>query len=98
MKYILVYESWASKLKFFVVKEYFLINFDFKNGIENEFKDNNEKSCSLSRNRVSHKIDFKAVWPRNGHDASVGVKAAAFSICCYIFEEEHFSGILYINT
>ena len=24
--------------------------------------------------RVSHKIDFKAVWPRNGHADSVGVK------------------------
>ena len=24
--------------------------------------------------RVSHKIDFKAVWPHNGHADSVGVK------------------------
>ena len=24
--------------------------------------------------RVSHKIDFKAVWPRNGHAASLGVR------------------------
>ena len=23
---------------------------------------------------VSHKMDFKAVWPRNGHAASLGVK------------------------
>ena len=41
---------------------------------KNEFKDNNDKSCGLSRRRVYHKIDFKAVWPRNGHAASVGVK------------------------
>ena len=32
------------------------------------------KSCSWSRNRVCLKIDFKAIWPRNGHAASVGVK------------------------
>ena len=28
-----------------------------------------------SRNRVSYKIDFKAVWPSNGHADSVGVKS-----------------------
>ena len=49
------------------------MNFDFKNRCKNEFKDNNEKSCSSSRNRVSHKIDLKAQWPRNGHADSVGV-------------------------
>ena len=48
--------------------------FDLNNRCKNEFKDNNEKSCSWSRNRVFHKIDFKAVWPRDGHAASVGVK------------------------
>ena len=52
----------------------FLLNFDYKNGYKNEFKDSKEKSCSWSRKRVSHKIDFKAVWPRNVHAASVGVK------------------------
>ena len=41
---------------------------------KNEFKDNNEKLCSWTKNRVSHKIDFKAVWPRNGHAASGEVK------------------------
>ena len=46
----------------------------FINGCKNEFKDTNEKSWSLSRKRVSHKIDFKAVWPRDDHAASVGVK------------------------
>ena len=50
------------------------MNIDFKNGYKNEFEDNNEKSCSLSRKRVSHKIDFKAKWPRNSHAGSVGVK------------------------
>ena len=29
---------------YFGVKEFFLMNFDFKNGCQNEFKDNNEKS------------------------------------------------------
>ena len=50
------------------------MNLDFKNGCETEFKDYNEKSCNLSRKRISHKIDFKVVWPRNGHAASVGAK------------------------
>ena len=50
------------------------MKFDLKNGFKNEFQDNNEKSCSLYRNRVSHRIDFRAVWPRNGHADSVGVK------------------------
>ena len=58
----------------FLCQEIFSINFDFKNGCKNEFEDNNEKSYSRSRKRVCHKIDFKAVWPHNGHAASVGVK------------------------
>ena len=31
---------------FFGVKEFFSMNFDFKNGRKNEFKENNENSCS----------------------------------------------------
>ena len=38
----------------------FYMSFDFKNGCKNQFKDNNEKSCSWSRKKVSHKIDFSA--------------------------------------
>ena len=60
-------------MKFFWYEGIFFINFDFKNGFKNEFKDNNEKSCSWSRNRVSHEIDFKAVSPHNGYAASLGV-------------------------
>ena len=30
---------------FFGAKEFFYVNFDFKNGCENEFKDENEKPC-----------------------------------------------------
>ena len=30
---------------FFGAKEFVYMNFDFKNGCKNEFKDNNEKSC-----------------------------------------------------
>ena len=26
---------------------------------------------------VAHEIDFKALWPRNGHAASVGVNSTA---------------------
>ena len=62
------------KWNFFGVKEFFFMNFDFKNGCKNEFKDNSEKSCSWSSKRVSHKIDFKAQWPLNGNADSVGVK------------------------
>ena len=58
----------------FGAKEFFNMNFDYKNGCKNEFKDNNEKSCSWSRNRVSPKIDFEAQWLHNGHADSVGVK------------------------
>ena len=36
----------TSKINFFCVKEFFRLNFDFKNGCKNEFKDNNEKSCT----------------------------------------------------
>ena len=50
------------------------MNFYLKNGCKNEFKDNNEKSCSRSRNKISHKTDLKALWLRNGHADSVGVK------------------------
>ena len=67
----------------------FRINFDFKNGYKNEFKDKNEKSWSWSRYRVSNKIDLKAVWPRNGHAAIVGVKkkqvSAAYLKFLFIF-------------
>ena len=55
------------------------MNFDFKNGCKNEFKDNNEKSRSWSRTRVSHIIDFKAQSPRNGHADSVGVNKTGCS-------------------
>ena len=50
------------------------MNFDVKTSCQNEFEDNNEKSCSSSRKTVSHKIDFKAIWPQNGHADSVGAK------------------------
>ena len=54
------------------------MNLDFKNGCKNNFNDNNEKRCSLSRNRVCHKNDLKAVWPRNGQAASMGIKVHSF--------------------
>ena len=70
---LLVYTYRASKMKFFYAKEFFYMIFDFKNGCKNEFKDDNEKSCSWSRNRVSDKIDFKVQWLRNSHADSMGV-------------------------
>ena len=62
-KFLLINKNHLSKMKFFGCQGIFFISFDFRNEFENEFKDNNEKSCSWSRNRVCHKIDFKAVWP-----------------------------------
>ena len=73
-EFMLVYENQPLKMIFFCVKEFFFINFDFENECKNELRDNNEKSCSWSRNKVSHKIDFKAVCPWNGHAANLGVK------------------------
>ena len=61
-------------MKFFGAKEFFYMIFGFKNGYKNEFKDNNEKSCSWSRNRVTRKIDSKVQWLRNSHADSVRVK------------------------
>ena len=63
-----------TKNEFFLVSRIFSINFDFKNVFKTEFKDSYEKSCRLCKNRVSHKINFKAVWPRNGHAASMRLK------------------------
>ena len=73
LKYIGLWKS-SFENKFFWYQEIFYKNFDFKYGCKNEFKDNNEKSCSLSKKKVSHKIDFKAQRLRNGHADSVGVK------------------------
>ena len=42
----------ASEKYFFGVKEFFFVNFYFKNGCKNELGDNNEKSCSRFKNRV----------------------------------------------
>ena len=52
---------------------FFFLTSGLNNWCENKFRENNEKSCSWSRNRVSNNIDFRAVWPRNGHAARVGV-------------------------
>ena len=43
-------------------KEFFFVNYDFKNGCNNEFEDNKEKSCSRFKNKVPLKIDFRADW------------------------------------
>ena len=62
-------------MKFFRCQRIFFIKFYLKNGCKNEFKGKNEKLLSRSRNRAAHKLDFKGVWPRSGHAASMGVKA-----------------------
>ena len=58
----MVIKNRPSKMKFVGVKEFFFVNFDFKNGCKNEFEDNNEKSCSRFTNWVPLKIDFRADW------------------------------------
>ena len=74
IKYVPIYKNGPWKMKFFDVEEFFSNNYYFQNGCKNELNVYNEKSCSWSRKRVSHKIDFKAVWPRNSHADSVVVK------------------------
>ena len=65
-------------MKFFGAKDFFYMIFDFKNGCKNKFNDNNEKSCSWSRNKVSCKIYFNVQWLRNSHADSVGVKVTLY--------------------
>ena len=57
------------------------MNFHFKNGGKNEFKDNNEKSCSFSRNRVSHKIDLEAVLTHMSNATAWELR----NILCYLW-------------
>ena len=45
----------------------FLRNFHFRNEYKNEFEDDNEKICIYFRNRVSHKINFEAIWTRESN-------------------------------
>ena len=61
------------KLKFFDATEFSFINFDFKNGWKNILKDSCKNLEADPEKKVSHKIDLKAVLPRNGHSDSVGV-------------------------
>lgn len=42
-------------MKFFGVKEFFFVNFDFKNGCKEEFEDDNEKSWSRFETSPSRK-------------------------------------------
>ena len=46
--------SGLQKWNFFSVKEFFFVNFDFKNGCKNDFEDN-------------IKIDFRADWPHESN-------------------------------
>ena len=55
------------KWNFFGVKEFFFVNFDFKNECKNEFEDNNEKSCRWFDNKVPQKIDFRADGTHESH-------------------------------
>ena len=61
-------------MKFFGVKEFFRMHFDFKNGCKNEFKDDNEKSWSWFRKRVPHKIDFRADGTHESHPTAWELK------------------------
>ena len=64
---MMVIENRPSKMKFFWFEEIFFVYFDFKNGCENEFEDNNKKSCSRFENRVPLKIDFRAYESHESH-------------------------------
>ena len=71
---------------FFSAKEFLYMIFDYKNGYKNKFNDNNEKSCTWSRNMVSCKKDFKVQWLRDSHVDSVGVKKLLSSdlLCSFL--------------
>ena len=49
-------------MKFFGAKEFFYVIFEIKNGCKNEFKDNNEKSCSWSRKRDKGVKGSRKIW------------------------------------
>ena len=59
---MLIYQNRSSKMKFFGIKELFFVNSDPKNGWNNVFQDNKEKSCSWFENRVSLKKRYKSRW------------------------------------
>ena len=61
-------------MKLFWSQRFFLGKFDLKNGCKNEFENNIEKKCSWSKNRVSHEIDFKAVWTHESYPTAWGLK------------------------
>ena len=71
-----------------------VMNFDLKNDFKNEFKDNNEKSCSWYRNRVSQKIDFKAIWPRIAMPPAWELSSLLFSFIFTVLEQKY--DIIYI--
>ena len=52
----------------------------FITNCKNELKVDNKKSYNQFRNRVSHKIDFKSIWPRHGHADSAGVNLMFYEI------------------
>ena len=64
-------------MKFFGVKEFFIITSDFKNGCKNEFKHNNEKSADLE-------IGFlrKSVWKPNSRATAM---PTAWELSCLIY-------------
>ena len=64
-----IYENRPSKINFFGVNKFLFMNFAFKNWFLNDFKD--KKRAADLKKRVSHKIDFKVLWPRNDHADSL---------------------------
>ena len=63
-------------MKFFWCQEIFYVNFDFKNGCQNDFEDNNEKSCSRFKNRVPPQNRFQSRLDSRIHPDSLGVNIA----------------------
>ena len=83
---MLVYENRASKMKFFGVKDFCSINFDFRNGCKNELKDNNEKSYRRFKNRVPLKIYFRANWTHESIPTAWELNTGsifAFTLCLH---------------
>ena len=57
---VITAKAWENRA---IIKNSVSVCWFIKTGLwKNEFEGNNEKSCSWSRNRVSHKNDSEAVW------------------------------------
>ena len=56
--------------KLFQAEGFFFVKSDFDKRCQNEIEDTNEKICNRSKNKLSHKIDFRAFDLHKGQPAA----------------------------